>query len=255
MNGFENKSNDELLLLYSETKRHDIKSELVMRYIYIVRSVAIQMRNAFLSFAEVDDIVNEGVLTLMAAVDRYDPKLNIKFETYISKRIRGMIIDLARKQDWVPRNVRKRVKTIDNITSQLYNELGELPSEEEIAKKCDMTVEQYRECMKQQTVFSILSLDSLMEETDNNIAVQLRSKDSSSSPEDSLLKTELKDILRVSVDSLNEKEKQVISLYYVEELNMKEIAAVLEVSEPRISQIHSKALSKLKDSMLSYMNN
>lgn len=253
MNGFENKTNDELLLLYNQTKRHDVKCELVLRYVYIVRSVAIQMRNAFLSFAEVDDIVNEGVLVLMTAVERYDPGLNIKFETYISKRIRGMIIDLARKNDWVPRNIRKKVKTIDNITAQLYNEKGKFPTEEEIADRSGLTMEQYRECMQQQNVFNILSLDNLMEDTENTIALQLRTKDHSSVPEDNILKSEMKKVLSLAVDSLNEKEKKVISLYYVEELNMKEIARVLNVSEPRISQIHSKALIKLRENMKNYV--
>ena len=253
MNGFENKTNDELLLLYNQTKRHDIKCELVLRYLYIVRSVAIQMRNAFLSFAEVDDIVNEGVLVLMTAVERYDPALNIKFETYISKRIRGMIIDLARKNDWVPRNIRKKVKTIDNITAQLYNEKGKFPTEEEVADKSGLTMEQYRECMQQQAVFSILSLDNLMEDTENTVALQLKTQDHSSVPEDNILKNEMKNILSLAVESLNEKEKMVISLYYVEELNMKEIAKVLDVSEPRISQIHSKALLKLRENMKHYV--
>lgn len=253
MNGFENKTNEELLLLFSQTKRHDVKCELVLRYINIVRSVAIQMRNAFLSFADVDDIVNEGVLVLMSAVERFDPGLNIKFETYISKRIRGMIIDLARKNDWVPRNVRKKVKTIDIVTAQLYNEKGELPTEEEIAQKCELTVEQYREYIQQQSVFSILSLDSMMEETENTIALQIKAKDGNTVPEFNILKDEMKNILSSAVDKLNDKEKTVISLYYVDELNMKEIAGVLNVSEPRISQIHSKALMKLRENMKAYI--
>lgn len=253
MNGFENKTNEELLLLFSQTKRHDVKCELVLRYINIVRSVAIQMRNAFLSFADVDDIMNEGVLVLMSAVERFDPGLNIKFETYISKRIRGMIIDLARKNDWVPRNVRKKVKTIDIVTAQLYNEKGELPTEEEIAQKCELTVEQYREYIQQQSVFSILSLDSMMEETENTIALQIKAKDGNTVPEFNILKDEMKNILSSAVDKLNDKEKTVISLYYVDELNMKEIAGVLNVSEPRISQIHSKALMKLRENMKAYI--
>lgn len=253
MNGFENKTNEELLLLFSQTKRHDVKCELVLRYINIVRSVAVQMRNAFLSFTEVDDIVNEGVLVLMSAVERFDPGLNIKFETYISKRIRGMIIDLARKNDWVPRNVRKKAKTIDIITAQLYNEKGELPTEEEIADKCELTVEQYREYLQQQSIFTVLSLDSMMEETENTIALQIKAKDGNTVPEFSVLKDEMKNILSSAVNKLNEKEKTVISLYYVEELNMKEIAGVLQVSEPRISQIHSKALSKLREHMKAYV--
>ena len=253
INGFENITTEELLLQYSKTKRHDIKCELVTRYVPVIRSVAIQMRNVFMSFAEVDDIINEGVLVLMSAVDRFDPALDVKFDTYISKRIRGMIIDLARKQDWIPRNVRKRAKTIDNITSELYNEKGSMPDESEIADRAGITVEQYRKYTKQRSVFNILSLDTLMEETENAQSVQIESKDISVAPETVSLRDEMKEMLKKAIDTLKPNEQIIISLYYVDELSMKDIAGVLNLSEPRISQIHSKALKKLRENMKSYM--
>lgn len=254
MNGFENMTTEELLVQYTETKRHDIKCELVTRYVPTIKSVAIQMRNVFMSFAEVDDIINEGVLVLMSAVDRFDPGLDIKFDTYISKRIRGMIIDLARKQDWIPRNVRKKVKTIDNITAQLYNKKGSMPEEEEIANEAGISVEQLREVNQQQGLFNILSLDSLMEETESTQSFQIKSHDMNIVPESAFMRDELKGVLAKAILSLKQNERMVISLYYVEELSMKDIAKVLDLSEPRISQIHSKALLKLRENMKSYMN-
>lgn len=116
-------TNEELLRKYKETNDLSMKQELVMRYVYIVKSIALQMRDVYLSFAQVDDMINDGVLAIMNALDKFDFEKNVKFETYVSKRIRGMIIDLARRQDWIPRSVRKSAKEIDNATMELYNEL------------------------------------------------------------------------------------------------------------------------------------
>lgn len=101
-------TNEDLLIKYKRTKDIRVKHELVMRYINMVRNISLQMRDVYLSFAQVEDIVNEGVLTIMSGIEKFDPELNVKFETYISKRIRGMVIDMARKQDWIPRSVRKK---------------------------------------------------------------------------------------------------------------------------------------------------
>ena len=114
-------TNEELLRKYKETNDLSMKQELVMRYVYIVKSIALQMRDVYLSFAQVDDMINDGVLAIMNALDKFDFEKNVKFETYVSKRIRGMIIDLARRQDWIPRSVRKSAKEIDNATMELYN--------------------------------------------------------------------------------------------------------------------------------------
>ena len=111
---YQGKTNEELLKLYKETGNLDVKQEIVMRYIYLVKSIALQMRDIYLSFYQVDDIINEGVIAIMSAIDKFDMDKNVKFETYISKRIKGMIIDLARKQDWVPRSARKSIRDIIN---------------------------------------------------------------------------------------------------------------------------------------------
>lgn len=244
---FDEKSNEELLMEYRETKQLEIKQELVMRYIYIVRSISLQMRNVYLGFAQLDDIVNEGVLAIMNAIDKYDVEKNAKFETYISKRIRGMIIDLARKQDWIPRSVRKSAKDIDNATIQLYNDSGKFPMPQEVADYLEISVEKYQETLGKTTLFNVLSLDIVLEETsEKKKTVQIISPNSSEQPEQHLLDEELKTMIVQGVKNLKENEQMVISLYYVEELNMKEIAKVMQVSEPRISQIHANAIRKLR---------
>ena len=119
---FDNWTNEQLLLQYKEKQEMEVKHELVLRYLYVVKSIALQMRGVYLNFTQIEDIVNEGVLCIMKSLDKFEIEKGVKFETYITKRIRGMIIDLARKQDWVPRSVRKMGKDIEKITIDLYNE-------------------------------------------------------------------------------------------------------------------------------------
>ncbi len=241
-------SSAELFRKYKQTGDLKVKQELVVRYLYIVRSIAVQMRDIYLSFSQIDDIVNEGVLVLMNGIERFDPNAGVLFETYISKRIKGMIVDLARKQDWVPRSTRKKMKTIDEAVSRLYEEMGREPTEEEVAAYVNMSPQKYRETVSQGALFNILSLNMVLEEagTDKR-GSQIPSENLAEQPEESFLKKELLEILAKGIEALKEKEQLVIALYYVEELNMKKISKILQISEPRVSQIHTKAIEKLKN--------
>lgn len=128
------KTNEELLALYRQEGRQEIKQELTMRYVYIVRCIAVQMRNVYARSLPMEDIINEGVIVIMKGLDRYDPEKDTKFETYISQRIRGMIIDLVRKQDWLPRDYRKKSREMEDARSSLVQSLGREPTEEELAE-------------------------------------------------------------------------------------------------------------------------
>lgn len=183
-------------------------------------------------FSQVDDIINEGVIVMMNAVDKYDSSKNAKFETYISKRIKGMIIDLARKQDWIPRSVRKSVKDVEEAIGELHSRDGQYPSEEKIAEYLQIPLEKYHEIMKKSTLFNILSLDMVLAEAqDSYSGFQLPQGEALEQPEKVFLKKEVSRILVDGIQTLKEKEQLVISLYYVEELNMRQIADILEVSE------------------------
>lgn len=240
-------SNEELLIEYGKTRELSVKQELVMRYVYIVKSIAIQMRDIYVSFAQIEDIINEGVLVIMNALDKFDADKNVKFETYISKRIKGMVIDMARKQDWIPRSVRKNARDIDEVTTKLYNELGRYPTPEEVAKSLNISVEKYQDIQGKATLYNVLSLDAVLDEgSENKKTVYLPSRDEDEQPELQCLKKESSEIIVEGIKSLKENEQLVISMYYVEELNMKQIAEVLQVSEPRVSQIHANAVKKLK---------
>ena len=249
----ESRTNEELLALYQATGSAEIKKELTLRYLYIVKSIAVQMRDVYLGFTQVEDIINEGVIVLMKALDKYDAGKNAKFETYVSRRIHGMIIDIARKQDWVPRTVRKSFKEIQDKATEMYASTGTMPSMEEIAKELGMKLDKLQEVMGKMNLSSVLSLDMVMEETQEKQKVSsLLSLDFAKQPEEKYLENEFRQVLKDGINSLKEKEKLVISLYYVEEFNMGQIAQVLNVSEPRVSQIHSSAIKKLKAYMSAY---
>lgn len=243
-------SSDEMLAEYKRTGSPEIKQELVMRYVHIVKSTALQMRNIYMGFSQLDDIVNEGVLVIMNAIEKFDPEMNVKFETYISKRIRGMIIDLARKQDWIPRSIRKSARDIDNATTELYNETGRFPTPSQIAGHLGISEEKYQETLGKTTLFNVLSLDVLLEETSiKQKNTGIRCESGPQRPEQYVLDKELKSMLAMAIGQLRDNEQMVLSLYYVEDLNMKDIAKVMQLSEPRISQIHGNAIRKLRISL------
>ena len=244
------KTNEELLEMYRAEGKIEVKQALVLRYLYIVRSIAAQMRNVYSGSLQMEDIINEGVIAIMKGIDRYEPERDNKFETFISRRIRGMIIDLVRKNDWMPRDFRKQVRLIEETKIAL----GPSSTDEEVASAAGMDVKKYRKLERMSVIMNVLSLDMLIDEEDERQSLQLSSSDISSQPEKAYIKGESHKLLAQAVDSLKEKEKLVISLYYVEELNMGQIAQVMGVSEPRISQLHSSAIRRLKAYMSDYIN-
>ncbi len=245
----------QLLQLYKETGNEEIKWEIVLRYEHIIKSVAVQFRVIYSGFAQLDDIINEGLLTLLKAVDKFDPEKGVKFETYVSKRIRGMVVDLARKQDWVPRSVRKRAKKIDEVTTELCNKLGRYPTSAEVAECLEITEEKYQKELAYVAVNNMMSLEGLMDASESeNISFQVPSDDESVRPDLVLEEQELKEVLTDAISRLQENEQIVLSLYYVENLLLREIAQVINVSEPRVSQIHTRAIGKLRKELMDYYN-
>ena len=244
----------DLLRLYKETGNEELKWPLVLRYEGLIKSAAMQIRGVYSGFAQIDDIINEGILTLLWAVDKYDPGKGVKFETYVSKRIRGMVIDLARKQDWMPRNVRQRAREIDLAASELSSELGRYPTDGEIAERLGVSPERYQKDAANVALSNILSLDMLMDTREEGYQLELPSSDTQSQPETALQEREMQRALAAGISSLRKNEQIVLSLYYEKNLRLKEIAQVMELSEPRISQIHTRAIQKLRGYMEAYMN-
>ncbi|MGP1441541.1 MAG: sigma-70 family RNA polymerase sigma factor [Anaerovoracaceae bacterium] len=252
---FDKYTNEELLAEYKKTGDNKMKQELVLRYSYLVKAVAIQMRGVYISFAEVDDIVNEGIIALMGAIEKFDLSKNVKLETYASLRIKGTIVDIARKQDWTPRSVRKKAKDIDKATMELYGINGHMPSDRDVAEYMGMPVDKFHKAVGEMNLYNVVSLDSMVSEFQDSLNASPVSGviNNEDSPSEALQKKEMHDILKNAVLNLSEREQYIISLYYRKELSMKEIAQILEVSEPRISQLHSSAIKKLRLSMMSYM--
>ena len=245
----------DLLALYKQTGEEELKWPLVLRYEGLIKSAALQIRGVYSSFAQVDDIVSEGILTLLTSIDKFDPEKGIKFETYVSKRIRGMVIDLARKQDWLPRNIRQRAKEIDATVSSLANELGRFPTDQEVAAHLGVSPDKYQKEAARVALSNTLSLDALMDARDvEGYHFEVSDQDPKLQPELVLEDQELQETLAQGIASLQKNEQLVLSLYYEKNLHMKEIAQVMEVSEPRISQIHSRAIQKLRDFMSGYLN-
>ena len=247
------RSNEELFALYfresDETEKRALKQEITLRYLYIVKAIAFQMRDMFASFTQPEDIINEGVLEIMKGIERYEPDSNIKFETFISHRIRGMVIDLMRKNDWMPRNFHRDQKSIEDAYRSLSEMNGRAPTDEELAGSTGIDIRRLRKIRSMETMVNVLSLDMTYEDNDSAV-LQVPEEDISAQPEKSYLKGETVRMLADAINSLQEKEKMIISLYYVDNLNMSQIAHVMEISQPRVSQLHAQAVKKLRKFML-----
>lgn len=245
----------DLLALYKASGDDRIKWEIVLRYEHVVKYTAMQVRGIYSSFAQLEDIINEGLLILLKSIDKFDPDKGVKFETFVSKRIRGMVIDLARKQDWMPRNTRKRAKEIDEAVTELANSLGRYPTSAEVAKHLDMPEETYQKAISCIAMSNLVSLEALMDTGEfENIRFEVASTDNRGMPDAALENQELKEVLTQAINNLQENEQIVLSLHYVENLLLKEIAQIMEVSEPRISQLHTRAIGKLRKEIAKYYN-
>ena len=234
---------EELFEAYRENPSDELKWEIVMRHSGIVRNIALQIQGVYCTFAQLDDIINEGLITLAKAVDKYDPSIG-KFETYVAKRIRGMIIDLARQQDWVPRPVRRRAKEIERANSELYNELGRFPTDQEVAQRLGISDDEYQDTMANASMYSVVSLEETLEGYEQIAGPEETAADMM--PEASLERAELINELADAIGQLRENEQIVLSLYYQKDMKMKDIADILGVSHARASQIHTRAIQKLK---------
>jgi len=250
---YDKMSTEELFTLYHQTGDQQVKWEIAMRYTGLIKSIALQIRGVFCSFTQLDDIINEGLIVLAEAVDKYDPEKG-RFEVFVAKRIRGMIVDLARQQDWVPRTVRQRAQKIERATTELYNQTGQLPSDAQVAERLGLSMEEYQEAMANSSLHSILSLQELFESSDLWPSDPGTESGAESAPEQRLMNEELTETLAKAISTMKENEQLVLSLYYEKNLKMKDIATVMDITPPRVSQIHARAVQRLKVLMEKYLN-
>ena len=233
---------------YSETRDQSIKEQLIIEYVDIIKYVAGRLSMYFGSNVEYDDLVGYGVFGLIDAIDKFDINKGVKFETYASLRIRGAIIDSIRELDWVPRSLRKKSKDVEKAYSELENELGHAATDEQVAERLGITVDELNKILQDVNMSSMVSLDDYLEQN-YEIGFDAIHEGEDIIPEKRIEVTEIKEILSQSINKLPEKEKMVVSLYYFEELTLKEISAIMKVSESRISQLHTKAILRMRSKL------
>lgn len=239
-------NNTEQVVLYQQNGDIALRNEIVLKNMGLVRSCAMSMRNMYIKFSEPDDVVNEGVIALMDAIESYDSTKGAKFETYATIKIKGAIIDYIRKQDWVPRNIRKFAKQLDKANSMLYNLNGRMPTNEELAKHLGISEERLLKNMADCSGALVMSFEELLYE--DNI-----DEPAMDNPTDgALLHDEMRKVVASAIEELRDKERQVVILYYYKNMKYSDIAKVLGVTEGRVCQIHTKAILLLKAKLSPY---
>lgn len=237
---------------YSRLKTPELREKIILEYAPLVKVVAGRL-SMYLGYSvEYDDMVSYGVFGLIDAIDKFDMTKDVKFETYASLRIRGAILDQIRKMDWIPRTVRQKQKKIDEAIKVIETRTGRTASDEEIATELGLSEEELLGWQSQLKVTNVVSLNEYVEQGTEPV-METRGNSHFIQPEELIEQNELKEMLARAMEQLTEKESKVILLYYYEEMTLKEISRILEVSESRISQLHTKALSKMQKIMGNYL--
>ncbi len=243
---------EDIQALWHEFRRtgdKELRDRLILSYAPLVRYVAGRLGSGLPAHVDEGDLVSYGLLGLINAIERYDPTRDIKFETYAIVRIKGAIIDELRALDWVPRSVRSRAREIERAIAELESKLGRAPNDDEIAARIGISVDELAESLTDISRSSIAALDELWAVSGEGDQVSLLDTiedTSGAQPAEALDETDLRETLAEAIARLPEREKLVITLYYYEELTLREIGEVLGVTESRISQLHTKAVLRLK---------
>ncbi|HVD11474.1 MAG TPA: RNA polymerase sigma factor WhiG [Gaiellaceae bacterium] len=238
--------------LWRQFKRNGdrvLRDRLILTYAPLVKYVAGRLGSGLPAHVEEGDLVSYGLLGLIGAIERFDPERDIKFETYAISRIKGSIIDELRSMDWVPRSVRARARDIERAIAELERKMMRAPNDEEIAGKLGITEEEFQESLLEISRSSIAALDELWTSSVSGDPVALidtLEDPDAPEPQAAMSQTELREALGEAIARLPEREKLVVTLYYYEELTLREIGEVLGVTESRVSQLHTKAILRLK---------
>ena len=235
---------------YKGQRDEKARERLVLAYSPLVKYVSGRMASGLPAHVEESDLISYGLVGLINAIERFEPEREIKFETYAITRIKGAIIDELRALDWVPRSVRARAREIERVHAKLEHRLHRTPTDEEMAKELEMPVEEFQEILVKISNSTVVALDELWAVSDSSgdsvsLLDTLQDPDAPD-PQQMLAASELKDRLADAIAALPEREKLVIALYYYENLTLREIGEVLGVTESRISQLHTKAVLRLK---------
>ncbi len=248
----QDKSEEELWTLFKLNRDPKIRDLFVRQYAPLVKYVAGKVAMGMPHNVEFDDLVGFGVFGLFDAIKKFDPEKHVKFKTYAVTRIRGAIFDELRSIDWVPRSVRQKTREIEDTIHRLESSLGRSASDQEIADEMRMTTKEFQKMMMKISGTSILSLNDVWytgDDSDKVSIVDSIESPSSLNPDIIVEKDEIKRVIVQAITELPEKEKKVLVLYYYEDLTLKEIGKILEVTESRISQLHTKAIMRLRSKL------
>ena len=244
---------DEIQTLWQEYRKtgdRRLRDRLILTYAPLVKFVAGRVGASLPAHVDEQDLVSYGLLGLIGAIERFDPAREIKFETFAMARIRGAIIDELRSLDWVPRSVRAKAREIEKVNAQLEHELQRAPTDQEMAEKLAVSVEEFQETLTRISNSSVVALDELWTVSDasgDQVSLLDTIQDPQAlDPAQEMDATEMKDHLADAIARLPEREKLVVALYYYENLTLREIGEVLGVTESRVSQLHTKAVLRLK---------
>ncbi len=238
-----------LWLAFRKTGDQAIRDRLILTYAPLVKYVAGRLGSGLPAHVDENDLVSYGLLGLIGAIEKYEPERGIKFETFAISRIKGAIIDELRALDWVPRSVRARAREIQRAIRELEAKLGRAPTDEETAAKIGVTLEEYEGSLLDISRSSIAALDELWTVSGDGDQIptsEMIPDESAPDPQGALSETELREAIGEAIARLPEREKLVVTLYYYEELTLREIGEVLGVTESRVSQLHTKAILRLK---------
>jgi RNA polymerase sigma factor for flagellar operon FliA len=235
---------------YKRTKSEATRNILMKHYLHLVRYNAERIHVKLPNEVELDDLMSAGIFGLMDAIAAFDMGRGVKFETYCAPRIRGAILDELRSMDWVPRLVRSRAHKLDGATKQLETELGRSPTNEEVAKRLQVSMSEFEKMAKDASAVGVVSLSRKWYETDSNKDVREIDVLEDKRGADPVREIQRKDLKELITRGLSRAERLIIILYYFEEMTMKEIGATLDLSESRVSQMHSSILARLKAQMM-----
>lgn len=241
---------DKLWTVFKETDDQDARDKLILHFSPLVKYVAGRISANLPQNVESADLVSYGLFGLIDAIEKFDLAREIKFETYAMARIKGAIIDELRALDWVPRSVRHRSRELERVYVELENKLRRVPTDEEVAEELEITVTDLHALLTQLSYTSVVALEDLWStggEKDEKVSLIDTVEDpSAQDPSEVFEISEMKEILANAIDRLPEREKMVVSLYYYEGLTLREIGEVLGVTESRVSQLHTKAIIRMK---------
>lgn len=234
---------------FHKRRSDEFRNILMQHYMYLVRYAAERLYSKLPDKVELDDLISAGIFGLMDAIDAYDPERGVKFETYCSPRIKGSILDELRSMDWVPRLVRARAHQLARARQSLETHLGRKPTEKETAEELDMDMEEFNRLLRDANAVSVVSLDTRYSDDDGEKDVREIDVIKDQRSQDPLTEAQKRDLRSLLTKGFTRAEQLIVVLYYYEEMTMKEIGATLDLSESRVSQMHSSIIQRLKAQM------